>query len=51
MNIHSVLLGYVGPETLVPAASVIAAIIGGLLAFGRVIFRSLRKAVGFVFRR
>lgn len=51
MNIEAILLGYVGPETLVPAASVIAAIIGGLLAFGRVIFRFLRKAIGYVFRR
>ena len=48
---YPLLLAYVGPETLVPAASILAAVIGGLLAFGRVIFRSLRKAVGYVFRR
>ena len=46
-----IVLAYVGPETLVPAASVLAAIIGGLLAFGRVIFRSFRKVVSYVFRR
>lgn len=45
------LIAYVGPETLVPAASIVAAVIGGLLAFGRVIFRSLRKAVSCVLRR
>jgi hypothetical protein len=35
MYMDGVLFSYLGPETIVPAASVIATIVGGLLAFGR----------------
>ncbi len=51
MNINMMVLSYVGPETLVPAASVLATIIGGLLLFGRTLLRYARKALCLVFRR
>ena len=51
MNMDVAILAYVGPETLVPAASVLAAVIGGLLAFGRQFFRLFCKASCYIFRR
>ena len=51
MNMGVAILAYVGPETLVPAASVLAAVIGGLLAFGRQFFRLFCKASCYIFRR
>ncbi len=51
MNINMTVLSYVGPETLVPAASVLATILGGLLLFGRMLLRYARRAVCFVLRR
>jgi hypothetical protein len=38
---HSILLGYVGPETVLPVASMFAAILGMLLMFGKFIWRSI----------
>jgi hypothetical protein len=40
-NMHSILLGYVGPETVLPVASMFAAILGMLLMFGKFIWRSI----------
>ncbi|NLX95652.1 MAG: hypothetical protein GXY83_05710 [Rhodopirellula sp.] len=48
---QSTLLGYIGPETLVPAASALAAIIGGLLAFGRTGWSWSLRAVRFCLGR
>jgi len=36
-------LGYLGPETLMPLASILAAIAGFLLMFWRVIFKFVKK--------
>jgi len=38
-------LGYLGPETLMPLASVLAAIVGFFLMFWRVIAKFVKKAV------
>ncbi len=51
ISMNSSLFAYVGPETLVPAASIIAAVVGGLLAFGRVIFGYFRRAIAYVLRK
>lgn len=39
MQYTSVLIAYIGPETIVPATSALAAIGGVALAFGRSLFR------------
>lgn len=38
---HSVLVGYVGPDTVLPVASMFAAILGTLLMFGKLVWRSM----------
>jgi hypothetical protein len=40
---HWILLGYVGPDTVLPVASMFAAILGTLLMFGKLIWRSIVK--------
>jgi len=37
------LLGYLGPETIMPLASIVATIIGAILIFWRFIWGSLKK--------
>ncbi len=51
MNVNMMVLSYVGPETLVPAASVLATVIAALLLFGRTLLRYARKALCCVLRR
>jgi hypothetical protein len=41
VNMHSILLGYVGPETVLPVASAFAAIVGAILLFAKSIWRSI----------
>ena len=36
---HSIILGYVGPETVLPVASAFAAIVGAILLFAKSIWR------------
>ncbi len=48
---HLPLFGYVGPETLVPLASGLAAVIGGLLAFGRTGWSLCFRAIRYLFGR
>jgi hypothetical protein len=38
---HSVLLGYVGPDTVLPVASMLAAVLGMLLMFSKSVWRSM----------
>jgi hypothetical protein len=38
---HSILLSYVGPETVLPVASAFAAIVGAILLFAKSIWRSI----------
>ena len=40
MNTHSILLAYVGPETVLPVASAFAAILGAILLFAKSNWRS-----------
>ena len=47
----ALLLAYLGPETVLPVSSAIAAIGGVLLMFGKVTFRIITAAVAAVFRR
>ncbi len=51
MDVSLIVFGYVGPETLVPAASALAAIIGGFLAFGRTGWLLCRRGFRLLFRR
>jgi hypothetical protein len=44
------LLGYIGPDTVLPVASALAAIVGALLICGRYIWQLAARAVRFVFR-
>lgn len=39
------LLGYIGPDTMLPLASVLAAIVGAVLAFGKTLLMYLRRFV------
>jgi hypothetical protein len=48
---QSILLLYLGPETLMPLASIVGAIIGLLLIFWRVILRFFKKIFRFVSRQ
>jgi hypothetical protein len=50
-NSIPVLLGYIGPETMLPLASVLAAVMGFILMFWRYIFRLIRRMIGVIFRR
>ena len=44
------LLAYVGPETMLPLASVLAAVLGGLLLCWKWVVSSVRSFFGFLFR-
>ena len=47
---HAIIL-YFGPETILPLASIIAAMIGVILMFWRVILAAIRKGIRIVLRR
>jgi hypothetical protein len=38
---HSVIIGYVGPDTVLPVASAFAAILGAILLFAKSIWKSI----------
>ena len=40
------ILGYIGPETIVPIASAIAAITGGIMMMGRSSLLFVRRCIG-----
>lgn len=42
------ILGYIGPETIVPIASAIAAITGGIMMMGRSSLLFVRRCIGTV---
>lgn len=44
MGWNELLLAYIGPETIIPATSVIAAVFGVLLTFGKWVTRPLVAA-------
>ena len=51
LNISLVRVGlastlYLGPETLMPLASILAAVVGFLLIFGRAFLKSVKKVLG-----
>jgi hypothetical protein len=46
-----ILLGYIGPETMLPLASILAAGTGVLLMFWRFIVQGLRRIFGLILRR
>jgi hypothetical protein len=45
------LLGYIGPETMLPLASILAAGVGVILMFWRYIIQLIRRLFGAIFRR
>ena len=54
MSLPPTLFAYLGPETFIPLASIVAAIVGGMLAFGnhlRRIFVGLFKRAGQLFSK
>jgi len=55
MNIHvlapTIVLGYLGPQTVLPVASAVAAVIGFVLIFWRFLTGLVRKFFKFLFRR
>ncbi len=46
-----ILLGYVGPETVLPVASFLAGILGVLLMFGRNVLLMIKRGFLFLFRK
>ena len=44
------LLGYIGPETMLPLASILAAGVGVILMFWRYIIQLIRRIFGAIFR-
>ncbi len=51
MNNNTVmLLGYIGPETMLPLASILAAGLGVILMFWRYIIQLIRRMFGAIFR-
>ena len=42
---YSILLGYVGPDTVLPVASAFAAILGAILLFAKSIWKSMVNLV------
>jgi hypothetical protein len=42
---------YLGPETIMPLASILATIVGGLLIFWRFIWRAIKRFLMFIFHR
>lgn len=50
-NTEIILLAYIGPETMLPLASVLAAVTGFILMFWKYIFRLIRRMFGAIFCR
>jgi hypothetical protein len=50
-NVTIMLLGYIGPETMLPFASILAAGLGVILMFWKYIFRLICRMFGAIFRR
>jgi len=50
-NVTIMLLGYIGPETMLPFASFLAACLGVILMFWKFIWRMICRLFGAVFRR
>lgn len=50
-NTTVMLLGYIGPETMLPLASILAAGVGVILMFWRYIIQLIRRLFGAIFRR
>jgi len=46
-----VILAYLGPETMLPLASFLAAITGFILMFWRYVFQLIRRMFAAIFRR
>jgi hypothetical protein len=44
-KMHLIVLGYVGPDTVLPVASAFAAVVGALLMFGKYLWHFLVKMV------
>ena len=44
-------LAYVGPETMLPLTSALAAVVGVVLVFWRYLVVGVKKVVGMLFRR
>ena len=49
-NTTVMLLGYIGPETMLPLASILAAGVGVILMFWRYIIQLIRRMFGAIFR-
>lgn len=50
-NVTIMLLGYIGPETMLPFASILAAGLGVILMFWKYIFRLICRMFNALFRR
>jgi len=50
-NVTIMLLGYIGPETMLPFASILAAGLGVILMFWKYIFRLICRMFRAIFRR
>lgn len=50
-NLIPMLLCYIGPETMLPLVSVLAAVMGFLLMFWRYVFQLIRRMFGAIFCR
>ena len=50
-NVTIMLLGYIGPETMLPFASILAAGLGVILMFWKYIFRLICRMFNAIFRR
>jgi hypothetical protein len=51
MNLHSILLAYVGPDTVLPVASAFAAVMGAILLFAKSIWRGTVNVVRRLLKR
>jgi hypothetical protein len=49
-NTTVMLLGYIGPETMLPLASILAAGVGVILMFWKYIIQLIRRMFGAIFR-
>lgn len=50
-NLIPTLLCYIGPETMLPLASLLAAVTGFILMFWKYVFRLIRRMFGAIFCR
>ncbi len=50
-NFKIMLLGYIGPETMLPLASILAAGLGVILMFWKYIIQLIRRMFGAIFGR